>query len=321
MAHGRARKHILVAGASGTIGRAVCHELVRQGCDVTCLLRPGSDIGELAGAVQVAFCQLADVSSLPDDHLGKTRFDAVISCIASRTGVADEVWAVDYRANLTLLRWCEANRLPKFVLLSAICVQKPLLAFQHAKLAFEAELAKSDMAWTIVRPTAFFKSLSGQVARCVAGKAFLVFGDGQLTACKPISDRDLARFLVDCAMHPQRSGRIFPIGGPGPAITPNDQAAALSKLLGRSVKVRRVPLVLLKTIAYLLKLMAKIIPPLAKAASYAEIGLYYAQESMLVLDPETGRYEASRTPETGSDTLIDHYAKLIAAERESRTAG
>jgi divinyl chlorophyllide a 8-vinyl-reductase len=54
------------------------------------------------------------------------------------------------------------------VLLSAICVQKPELAFQHAKLAFERALIDSGLAYTIVRPTAFFKSLSGQVDRVSA---------------------------------------------------------------------------------------------------------------------------------------------------------
>lgn len=78
--------------------------------------------------------------------------------------------------------------MPQFVRLSAICVQKPRLAFQHAKLAFEVELQASGLDWTIVRPTAYFKSLSGQVERVRQGKPFLMFGDGTLTACKPISD-------------------------------------------------------------------------------------------------------------------------------------
>ena len=68
-------------------------------------------------------------------------------------------------------------------------------ALSFAKLAFEAELRASGLVWSIVRPTAFFKSLSGQVARVQAGKPFLVFGDGRLTACKPISDPDLGVFI------------------------------------------------------------------------------------------------------------------------------
>ena len=40
----------------------------------------------------------------------------------------------------------------------------------------------------------------------------------------------------------------------------------------------------------------------------------YATESMLVLDPATGRYDANATPSTGSETLFDFYARSIAGE-------
>jgi len=33
---------------------------------------------------------------------------------------------------------------------------------------------------------------------------------------------------------------------------------------------------------------------------------------MLVLDPATGRYDAAATPSTGSMTLFDFYADLVA---------
>ena len=79
-----------------------------------------------------------------------------------------------------VLNAAKESGVTQFVLLSAICVQKPLLAFQHAKLAFEASLKSSGLIWSIVRPTAFFKSLSGQVKRVQRGKSFLLFGDGTL---------------------------------------------------------------------------------------------------------------------------------------------
>ena len=34
--------------------------------------------------------------------------------------------------------------------------------------------------------------------RVKAGKPFLVFGDGESTACKPIGEADLAGYLCDC---------------------------------------------------------------------------------------------------------------------------
>jgi len=200
------------------------------------------------------------------------------------------------------------------VLLSALCVQKPRLAFQQAKLAFEAELRASGLRWSIVRPTAFFKSLSGQLARVRAGKPFLVFGDGRLTACKPISDRDLASFLAGCIDDPTRHDRVLPIGGPGPALMPLDQVALLSQLLGREVRVKRVPVQLLDGIAATLALLGRVLPPLRAKAELALIGRYYATESMLVWDAEAGRYDADATPEFGTDTLRAHYAALLRGE-------
>lgn len=86
-----------------------------------------------------------------------------------------------------------------FVLLSAICVQKPLLTFQLAKLKFEEELqAAGDVSYSIVRPTAFFKSLAGQVESVQKGGPYVMFGDGQLASCKPISESDLAKYMASC---------------------------------------------------------------------------------------------------------------------------
>ncbi|MEO7941372.1 MAG: epimerase, partial [Burkholderiaceae bacterium] len=63
----------------------------------------------------------------------------------------------------------------------------------------------------------------------------------------------------------------------------------------------------------------RIVPALADKAELARIGRYYATESMLVLDPRTGRYDAAATPSAGYDTLFDFYARLarreVAAER------
>ncbi|MEL6481551.1 MAG: epimerase, partial [Pseudomonadota bacterium] len=44
------------------------------------------------------------------------------------------------------------------------------------------------------------------------------------------------------------------------------------------------------------------------------IGRYYATESMLLRDPETGRYSDAATPEWGSDRLEDYQARLLRGE-------
>jgi divinyl chlorophyllide a 8-vinyl-reductase len=308
---------VLLLGATGTIGRATAAALVEAGHEVVAVVRPGAS-GPAGGARLEADVTQAGALAAA---IGTARFDAVISCLASRTGAPKDAWAIDHRANSLALAAAIAADIPRFVLLSAICVQKPLLEFQRAKLAFEAELQAEAIKWSIVRPTAFFKSLSGQVARVQAGKPFLVFGDGRLTACKPISDADLGRYLVACLTDPVLQNRILPIGGPGPAITPLDQAQMLERLTGQPVRLKRVPVALMDGIIAVLSALGRLSPKLTEKANLARIGRYYATESMLVLNPATGQYEADATPEFGTDRLADHYAAMLnGTARDDRGA-
>ncbi|MFZ1107078.1 MAG: NAD(P)H-binding protein [Rhodomicrobium sp.] len=267
----------------------------------------------LKGAA-LRFGDVTDPASLARDGFRGERFDALVSCLASRTGAPKDAWAIDYQAHADALAAARQAGVSQMVLLSAICVQKPLLAFQQAKLAFEKALMESGLNYSIVRPTAFFKSLSGQLGRLKQGKPFLVFGDGELTACKPISDADLAQYIAECLDDESRRNRILPIGGPGDAITPKQQGERLFALLGREPKFKRVPVAMLDAIVFVLGGLGRIVPPLAEKAELARIGRYYATESMLVLDPATGRYDAAKTPSAGTETLFDFYARLVKGE-------
>jgi divinyl chlorophyllide a 8-vinyl-reductase len=307
-------------GATGTIGRATVRALLARGHEVVCFVRPRAGVGgklaegdsvKLFAGATVRFGDVRDAASLARDAIAGERFDVLVSCLASRTGAARDAWAIDHDAHVTALAAAQAAGVSQVVLLSAICVQKPLLAFQQAKLSFERKLVGSGLRYSIVRPTAFFKSLSGQIERVRSGKPFLVFGDGTLTACKPISDDDLAAYLADCVHLESRWNRVLPIGGPGAAITPRQQGERLFALLGRSPQFRHVPVGLLDAIIGGLSLAGRFVPPLADKAEFARIGRYYATESMLVLDPVTGSYDAGATPSTGSETLFDYYARLV----------
>lgn len=306
-------RRILVLGGTGTIGRATVRALVSRGHEVVCLVRRPADTAISAGVTE-RIVDLADPSSLARDGVRSESFDVLVSCLASRTGLPDDAWAIDYRAHVNALDAGRAAGVTHVVLVSAICVQKPILAFQHAKLAFEAVLIDCGLDYTIVRPTAFFKSLSGQIDRLKRGKPFLVFGDGTLTACKPISDDDLGRYLAECLDDDGRRNRVLPIGGPGEAITPKAQGEQLFALLGREPRFTHVPVRLLDVIVAIMATLGRWVPALAAKAELARIGRYYATESMLVLNPATGQYDATATPSTGSETLFDYYARVIRGE-------
>ncbi|CAN0272447.1 unnamed protein product, partial [Laminaria digitata] len=121
--------------------------------------------------------------------------DGVISCLASRSGTKSDSFAIDYQATLNCLEAAKKETAGHFVMLSAFCVKKPTLQFQKAKLKFEEKLVQAGEAgligYSIVRPTAFFKSVSGQLEVVQSGAPFVVFGDGTMCKCNPIAEADL----------------------------------------------------------------------------------------------------------------------------------
>lgn len=302
------QKSVIVAGATGYIGRAVVTAALKRGyqvfamvrCEKTAAFPPHPNLSILQ----------AKFSPITGWNIQLPQADAIISCLASRTGLPEDAHLVDYQMNNALLKMLRPLKRTQFILLSAICVQKPRLAFQFEKLRFEEALQSSGLLYSIVRPTAYFKSLSGQIKRIQSGKPFLCFGNGRQTACTPISERDLAGFLLDCLTKSERHNKILPIGGPHPAITPKDQAHSLFDAFGKPPKIKSVS-------PMIFDLLRAILAPLAPFSKWArekrelmKIGKYYATESMLVWDAEHGTYDLAQTPQTGSDQLADHFKNI-----------
>lgn len=313
-------KRIFVVGATGYIGKFVVRELVARGYDVVSFARERSGVGSTSNAdetrrqlkgSEVRFGDVSSMDSLLKNGIRGEHFDVVVSCLTSRNGGVRDSWNIDYQATRNALDAGKAAGATHFLLLSAICVQKPMLEFQRAKLKFEHELMQSGLTYSIVRPTAFFKSIAGQVESVKKGRPYVMFGNGELTACKPISEQDLARFMADCLEDPAMRNRILPVGGPGKAISAREQGEMLFELLGREPKFKNMPIRMFDVIIPLLSLLAKIFPKLEDKAEFARIGKYYCSESMLVLNPETGKYDAEMTPSYGSDTLRDFYKRVL----------
>lgn len=319
--------NVLVVGSTGYIGKFVVKELVKRGFNVIAVAREKSGIRGRYGKEETltqlngANVCFSDVTNLDDlernlENFGVGSIDVVVSCLASRNGGIKDSWLIDYEATRNSLLAGRKFGAAHFVLLSAICVQKPLLEFQRAKLKFEADLvqeAEKDegFSYSIVRPTAFFKSLGGQVELVKDGKPYVMFGDGNLCACKPMSEPDLASFIVDSVLDEDKINQILPIGGPGKALTPLEQGEMLFKLLGKEPKFIKVPIEIMDFAIGVLDFLAKIIPSLEDAAEFGKIGRYYAAESMLVLDPETGEYSAEKTPSYGRDTLEEFFQRVL----------
>ena len=101
-------RRVFLLGATGTIGRATARALVRRGHEVVCFVRPRAGVGGTltpdgsARLLEGATLRLGDVTdpeSIARDGFRGERFDALVSCLSSRTGVPKDAWAIDHQAH------------------------------------------------------------------------------------------------------------------------------------------------------------------------------------------------------------------------------
>ena len=238
--------------------------------------------------------------------------ESIISCLASRSGIKKDAYAIDYQATLNCL---EAGRdtsvkARHFVLLSAFCVKNPWLQFQQAKLKFEDALtSQNDMSYSIVRPTAFFKSVSGQLEVIQSGAPFVMFGDGEVTRCNPISEADLSTYLIDSITDKTRENKIIDLGGPDEPLTMKKQGEMLYEAVGKKPNFFYAPLWLFDSIIDSLQWVSDTFnsEKFENAAELGRIGKYYAVEDMLTTKPEE---------KFGTMTLMEHYQKIAVEGQE-----
>lgn len=312
-------KTAVIAGATGYIGKAVVREAVRQGYNTIALVRDiekansNPNFAQFFGGANVVECDVQDEKALTETLAkisSETGIDNIISCLASRSGIKKDAYAIDYQATLNCLRAGQATNARHFTLLSAFCVKNPWLQFQQAKLKFEAALQEqTDLTWSIVRPTAFFKSVSGQLEVIQGGAPFVMFGDGEVTRCNPISEADLATYLVDCAVLKERENQIINLGGPDEPLTMKKQGEMLYQAIGKEPKFVYAPLWLFDAIINSLQFLADTFnsEKLENAAELGRIGKYYAVEDMLTTEPNE---------KFGTMTLQEHYDKIAVEGQE-----
>ena len=298
---------IFVAGSTGYIGKNVVKYALDNGFDVVTAKRHSDNKpGQLNKKLKVIKISNNDNNWIADLE----KVDVIISCLASRTGEPKDAHLVDYKLNCLLLEKAKALKCSQFILLSAICVQKPRLAFQFEKLAFEEELKKSGLNFSIVRPTAYFKSLSGQIENIKKGKPYVYFGDGQITQCNPISEKDLSLYILSCIKDKTKWRKILPIGGPKQSITPKDIGKILFEIFELSPKYKSFPTKLLDAIRLLLLIISPFSNWAKNKSELIKIAKYYATESMLIWDEKKECYDANMTPSTGKDTLRDYFYSI-----------
>lgn len=351
-----AQQRVIVAGASGYVGRKVVKELVARNVPVGALLR--TDFEQLPSLTQdclngadILYADVLDRDQV-DRSFREFKPTSVVCCLASRSGLGSDAYLVDYQGGLNMVESlvdvsCALPALQNvhYTLLSAFCCGKPYLQFQFAKLKLEDEVIKmakgyngngnqTRLSYSIVRPTAFFKSLDGQLENARKGKPIIYFGDGTCSA-NPIGETDLANYLIDCATRPESVNMINEIrniGGPDiPPITKRQQAEMIYDTLDIPSNKRKfvsIPVKIFDILIGLFTTSQKISSALNKrewvkrcedAAELTRIVKYYAVEPMVATD---------QNEVIGTMKLSDHFksiaergGELLEIDRMTTTSG
>jgi divinyl chlorophyllide a 8-vinyl-reductase len=139
-------KTAVIAGATGYIGKWVVKEANRQGYKTVALVRDKSKIDSNEGQAQFGKyfegCQIVECDVCNPEQLTMTMqkissenggIDGIVSCLASRSGIKKDAFAIDYQATKNCLDAGMKVGARHFVLLSAFCVKNPWLQFQKGR--------------------------------------------------------------------------------------------------------------------------------------------------------------------------------------------
>ncbi|MCE9597473.1 MAG: SDR family oxidoreductase [Spirochaetia bacterium] len=295
---------VLLAGASGTLGKHVARELKAKGYSVRALTRSSSRLESIQGLYDShAIGDLMTAEISPEAFEG---VDVIISCVGASLDLLKfsdraSFYEVDFQANCNFLNAALKSkgfaRIKKFVYVSFYFVQGlEKTEYFDAHERFVQTLKESGLPHTIIRPTAFFSLLLLFLQFAEKGLG-AVIGSGK-PRINPIHEKDVARAIVQGIASQEAS---LDVGGP--EVFSRDQITELAlRATGRSSRLLRIPIVLERFFVTLLRPFNKRIYQFMKFATVAHTIDIIA-------------------PAYGVNRLEDYFAEYHARVSSSQKAG
>ncbi|NTW54984.1 MAG: SDR family oxidoreductase [Chlorobaculum sp.] len=238
------KRKVLVAGASGYLGRYVVKEFAERGYAVRALVRNREKLASKGANLEPAVLDLVEEIIIGDATEPASMKDAckgidiVFSCMGltkPQQGVTSE--QVDHLGNKALLDDALAHGVGKFIYISVFNADKMIeVEMVSAHERFVDDLKASGIDYAVIRPTAFFSDMGMFFNMARSGHMFL-FGDGA-NRFNPIHGADLAKVCVDAAENEKRD---IDVGGPE-IFTYDETNLMAFEALGKNPWITHVPL-------------------------------------------------------------------------------
>ena len=226
-------KKVLIAGATGYLGKYLLKELKNKGYKTIALARNSAKLKdfEIDQVIEAEVTKPETLSGICNN------VDYVISTVGiTRQKDGLTYMDVDYQANINLLEEALKAGVNKFIYVSVLNGQQMRnLKMVEAKERFADAVKSSGLDYSIIRPNGFFSDMHDLLNMAKNGSIYL-FGDGKNKG-NPIHGADLARFMVE---HLESDEKEFDVGGPD-LMSQNEIAEVAFQATGKSPKIVHVP--------------------------------------------------------------------------------
>jgi uncharacterized protein YbjT (DUF2867 family) len=233
---------ILIVGATGQLGCAVCRQLAAQGRAVRGLVRP-HNVAKAealrAMGVETVAGDLKDPASLAKACHGIETVISTASATLSRCA-GDDIDSVDRQGQLNLVEAARAAGVRHFIFVSfpAFARAFPL---QDAKRAVEARIQASGMAYTLLHPMHFREVWLGpSLGFDLAGGTARLFGEGD-GPVNWIALDDVRDAVAACVDNPRVANKTLPLAGVE-ALSQRQVAERFERHTGRPLTLQSMPL-------------------------------------------------------------------------------
>ncbi len=230
---------VAVAGATGNAGKEIVRAAHASGLRVRALVRSEARLQPVRECVdEVRVVQVTE----PESVAGCLEGAAYLVSALGKTYQKDRIPRrdVDVGANLHLFREAARAGVRRVLLVSVFGADpRHEVALVRMKGEVEEALVSSGLPFVIVQPTGFFSDMWELFQMGLRGTLW-VFGREEV-GFNPISLEDLGAFVVRSLLDEGKGGCRLPCGGPE-VLTPTDIAAMVSRVTGRRVRVRHIPL-------------------------------------------------------------------------------
>ncbi len=286
---------VLVAGASGQLGRVIVQKLLATGVAVRALARNPAKLAPLGQAgAEVAAVDMLDLQKLTDACRGAG--DIIATANNNMGKGATSPMRVDLTAYQNLCAAARNAGIRRIIFISFRgATSDEFVDIFRLKWLIEDAIKRSQMPYVILRPSAFTDIWVDELLAPGIRKngVATIFGDGS-HAANYISVNDVAEFAVRVVQRPEVVNEVIDIGGPSDKSL-NDLASLLEKRFQSSGKRKHVPVAAMR-------LLPPIVRPFNEvAARLMTLGLYAATRSTPFPDWKRAADRFGVTPESVED--------------------